>query len=100
MLLRRREIGIRLAIGAQPGEIIQQLTFGILGWLFGGSLAGLALGIVCARYFGALLYQVKATDLGALAAPALALVAAACAAALPPMIRAVHTDPAQALRSD
>jgi putative ABC transport system permease protein len=96
---QRREIGIRMAIGAQAGDIARRVTFNIVGSVFAGSLAGLALGIDSARYIESLLYQVKATDFGSLAAPALALIAAAILAALPPVIRAVHIDPARVLRS-
>jgi predicted permease len=97
---RRREIGIRMAIGAQAGDIARRVTFDIVGWIFAGSLVGLALGIASARYIESLLYQVKATDFSALAAPALALIAAAILAALPPVIRAVHVDPVSVLRSE
>ena len=97
---RRREIGIRMAIGAQAGDIARRVTFDIIGWIFAGSLVGLALGIASARYIESLLYQVKATDFSALAAPALALIAAAILAALPPVIRAVHVDPVSVLRSE
>ena len=97
---RRREIGIRMAIGAQAGNIARRVTFDIVPWVFAGSLAGLALGIASARYIESLLYQVKATDPSALAAPALALIAAAILAALPPVIRAVHIDPVKVLRSE
>jgi ABC-type antimicrobial peptide transport system permease subunit len=96
---RHREIGIRMAIGAQAADVARRIIFDIVAWVFAGSLAGLALGVYSARYIESLLYQVKATDLGALAAPALALVAAAVLAALPPVIRAVHIDPARVLRS-
>ncbi len=99
VLQRRREIGLRIALGAQPGDIIRQVALGMLGWFFGGSLAGFALGIGCSRSIETLLYEVKATDLGALAGPALALMAAAFAAALPPLVRAVRIDPARTLRS-
>jgi predicted permease len=97
---RRREIGIRMAIGAQAGDIARRVTFDIIAWVFTGSLAGLALGIASARYIESLLYQVKATDLNALVAPALALIAAAILAALPPVIRAVHIDPVKVLRAE
>jgi ABC-type antimicrobial peptide transport system permease subunit len=97
---RRREIGIRMAIGAQAGDIARRVTFDIVGWIFAGSLVGVALGIASARYIESLLYQVKATDFSALAAPALALIAAAILAALPPVIRAVHVDPVSVLRSE
>jgi ABC-type lipoprotein release transport system permease subunit len=43
---------------------------------------------------------VKATDLSALSIPVLALTTAIILASLPPVIRAVHTDPARVLRSE
>jgi ABC-type antimicrobial peptide transport system permease subunit len=96
---RRREIGIRMAIGAQAFEIARRVTLDLLGWLFAGSLGGLALGVGSGHYIESLLYQVKPTNLGVLAAPALALIAAAILSALAPVIRAVHIDPASVLRS-
>ncbi|HXW15065.1 MAG TPA: FtsX-like permease family protein, partial [Terriglobia bacterium] len=97
---RRREIGIRMAIGAQAGDIARRVTFDIVGWVFAGSFAGLALGIASARYIESLLYQVKATDLSALAAPSFALIAAIILAAFAPVIRAVQIDPVKVLRSE
>ena len=97
---RRREIGIRMAIGAQAGDIARRVTFDIVAWIFAGSLAGVALGIASARYIESLLYQVNATDLSSLAAPALALFGAAILAALPPVMRAIHVDPVIVLRSE
>jgi predicted permease len=97
---RRREIGIRMALGARTAGIVRQVTFNLLGWVLAGSLLGLALGLASVRYIESLLYEVKATDVSALAAPALALLAAAILAALPPVIRATRIDPAQILRSE
>jgi putative ABC transport system permease protein len=100
VLQRRREIGIRIALGARASNIARQVTFDIVAWIFAGSLAGLALGIASARYVESLLYQVRATDLNALGAPALALIATAILAVLPPVIRAVRIDPVRVLRSE
>jgi ABC-type antimicrobial peptide transport system permease subunit len=97
---RHREIGIRMAIGAQAVEIARRVTFDIAACVFAGSLVGLALGITSARYIESLLYQVKTTDLSALAAPALALFAVTIVAALPAVIRAIHIDPVKVLRSE
>jgi predicted permease len=97
---RRREIGIRMAIGAQAGEIVRRVTFDTVAWVAAGSLAGLAVGAGCARYLESLVYQVKATGLSALSIPVLALTTAVILASLPPVIRAVHTDPARVLRSE
>jgi putative ABC transport system permease protein len=100
VLQRRREIGIRMAVGARGLAIVRLIAFDILVWLAAGSLAGLALGVASTRYIESLLYQVKATGFGALAVPGVALLAAAILAALPPVLRAVRIDPAQVLRSD
>jgi ABC-type antimicrobial peptide transport system permease subunit len=100
VLQRRREIGIRIAVGAQAGNIARQVTLDIVAWIFAGSLAGLALGIASARYVESLLYQVRANDLNALCAPALALIVTAIVAVLPPVIRAVRIDPVRVLRSE
>ncbi|MGH9594449.1 MAG: FtsX-like permease family protein, partial [Bryobacteraceae bacterium] len=95
---RRREIGIRMALGAQAADIVWRVTQNVLLMLLAGSLAGLALGMASVRYIASLLYQVKPTDVPMLALPALALLAAALLAALPAVVRAVRTDPVKALR--
>ncbi len=77
VLQRRREISIRMALGAQAGDIARRVTVDIFCMVLAGALAGLALGMGAARYIEALLYGVKATDLGMLALPSLAIVAAA-----------------------
>jgi len=98
VLQRRREIGIRMALGAQAGDIARRVTVDVFSMVLGGALAGLALGFAAARYIQALLYQVKPTDARMLALPALTILAAALLAALPPVIRAVRIDPAETLR--
>jgi hypothetical protein len=52
------------------------------------------------RYIESLFYEVKATDLGALGLPSLAILAAAMVAALPAVMRAVRIDPAAMLRAE
>jgi len=98
VLQRRREIGIRMALGAQAGDIARRVTVNVFSMVLGGALAGLALGFAAARYIQALLYQVKPSDPRMLALPALTIFAAALLAALPPVIRAVRIDPAETLR--
>jgi ABC-type antimicrobial peptide transport system permease subunit len=97
---RRREIGIRLALGAQPGHIAVRVTAGVFSMLTLGAAVGLGLGIASERYIGPLLYEVKATDLPMLAAPVIAVVAAAVTASLPPVIRAVRIDPVSMMRAE
>ena len=64
VLQRRREIGIRMAIGAQAGDIARRVTADVFRMVLVGALAGLALGMASVRYIEALLYQVKPTRPG------------------------------------
>ena len=100
VLQRRREIGIRLAIGAPASRIAGLVTIEVFSMVAIGAVAGLALGLWSIRYVEALLYQVKATDVSLLVAPSLILFAAAFLAAVPAAIRAVRIDPVAMLRSE
>jgi len=100
VLQQRREIGIRLAIGAQPRRIARLVTVEVFSMVLAGALGGLALGMASAHYIASLFYQVKPTDLEVLALPSLAILAAASLAALPAVIHAVRIDPVTALRAE
>jgi predicted permease len=97
---QRREIGIRLALGARSGHVVRRVTVGIFGMVFVGLAIGLAMGLASGRFLEALLFGVKTTDLSVVAAPILTLLGAVVLAALPPVIRAVRIDPARTLRSE
>jgi putative ABC transport system permease protein len=97
---RRREIGIRLAIGAPAAGIARLVTLDVFAMVFSGAIAGLAVGMASARYIETLFYQVKATDAGMLLLPALSLFAAALLASLPAVLEAVRIDPVNTLRSE
>jgi len=100
VLQRRREIGIRMALGARAVHVARSVTVEVLAMVLVGAGAGLALGLASARYISSLLYQVRASDLGILATPMLAIFTFALLAALPAVIRAVRIDPATTLRSE
>jgi len=100
VLQRRREIGIRMAIGARPGNIVRRVTFEAFAMVITGAAAGLVIGLVSVRYIGSLFYEVKATDPAMLALPSLAILATALLAAVPAVIRAVRIDPAAMLRAE
>jgi ABC-type antimicrobial peptide transport system permease subunit len=100
VLQRRREIGIRMAIGAQAGDIVRRVTREVFAMVLAGAVVGLALGVASTRYIVALLYQVSPNELGLLAIPAAAILATALLAAVPPVIRAVRIDPVIMLRVD
>ncbi len=97
---RRREIGIRMALGARAGHVVRLVTAGAALVVCLGSLAGVAAGVVAGRLVEALLYEVKPTGLETMAAPILTLVLVALVASLPPALRAARVDPAETLRSE
>jgi len=97
---RRREIGIRMALGARAAHVVRGITSTSVAMVCLGMLLGFAGGMAAGRIVQALLFEVKATDPEAFAIPALVLFAAALLAALPPAIRAARIDPARTLRSD
>jgi predicted permease len=99
VLHRRRELGIRIALGAQPSHIANRVSVEEFSMLLIGATAGLSLGIASERYIATVLYQVKVTDALILAAPAITILAAAALAALPPVVRAIRIDPTETLRS-
>jgi predicted permease len=97
---RRREIAIRMALGAEAADVARRVTAPVFFTVSAGALAGLALGVASARSIEALLYQVRPTDLRMLMLPAVTILLASLLAALPPVIRAVRIDPAKMLRSE
>lgn len=97
---RRREIGIRMALGAQPGDLARRVTAEVFAMLVLGSAGGLLLGLGTERYLETLLYEVKGSDWQMMAGPLAVLFGAAALAAVPPVIRAVRFDPAMLLRSE
>jgi len=95
---REREIGIRMALGAQVDDVARRVMAGISVAVAIGAVAGLALGLASVRYIESLLYQVKATDAGVLAIPCLTILLAVVIAALPAVLRAMRIDPVAMLR--
>ena len=100
VLQRRREIGIRMVIGARAGDIARRITSEIFAMVLAGAVLGLALGMASARYIESLLYQVKAGDLSMLALPSMTILGAALLAAIPAVIRAIRIDPVTSLRAE
>ena len=100
VLQRRREIGIRMAIGARASEIARRVSADVFAMVLAGAVVGLAPGLGAARYVESLLFEVRATDIGVLAVPPLVILAAALVAAAPAVVRAVRIDPASTLRNE
>ncbi|HEY5218503.1 MAG TPA: FtsX-like permease family protein, partial [Gemmatimonadaceae bacterium] len=98
--LRTREIGVRLALGAQPTDVRRMVVRGAVG----DAAAGVALGLIGAalmtRGLATLLFGVSPTDPLALTAASVLLLGTAIAASWVPARRVARLDPAMALRSE
>ncbi len=94
----RREIGVRMALGAAPRDVLRHVLGQALRWTVAGMAAGIPAALAAARLLRSLLFQVAPFDPRALAAAAILLAAAAIVAAAAPAWRAARIDPAAALR--
>ena len=97
---RTREVGIRLAVGAQPRALVRLLMREGVALVTAGIVIGLLLGLASARVLHTLLYGVGLADpLTFIGAPALLVLVGALAAFLPAR-RASRVDPASVLRAE
>jgi putative ABC transport system permease protein len=97
---RTREIGLRMALGAQPSDVLRRVAG--QGMLV--ALAGIAVGLVCAfalsRVLAALLFNIQPRDFMTFTAVGVLLTAVALTASLVPALRASRIDPIVALREE
>jgi ABC-type antimicrobial peptide transport system permease subunit len=100
VLQRRRDIGIRMAIGASPRDVARQVVGEAGRWIIGGALAGSALGWMGTRALQSQLYQVQALDPWSWTGALLALAVVLAIAVFGPAYRAAHVDPVTALRAE
>jgi predicted lysophospholipase L1 biosynthesis ABC-type transport system permease subunit len=100
VLQRRRELGIRIAIGAQPREIARLVLSSAGLMMLTGVAGGLLAGVFAVRYISTLLYQVKGTESALIVTPALVILTAAMPAVVPAVIRALRINPAEMLRPE
>lgn len=100
VLQRRRELGIRIAIGAPVSDIAKRVTVDILVMVLLGAVMGGGVGVFLEPYVKTLLYEIKPSDLGVLAVPSLVILVATFFAALPAVIRSIRIDPVAMLRAE
>ncbi|MBF5043479.1 ABC transporter permease [Aggregicoccus sp. 17bor-14] len=97
---RTREIGIRMALGADAADVLRLVVRQGMAPALLGVGAGLAGALATSRLLSGLLYGVAATDLATFALVPLGLLAVALLAAWLPARRATHVDPTEALRAE
>jgi putative ABC transport system permease protein len=95
---RTNEMGIRMALGAQPGNIRRMVLGQSLLPVCAGLLAGVMASVALGRVLGSLLFGVSAWDPATISGVLILLIAVAATATLPPVRRATRVDPMSALR--
>jgi predicted permease len=94
------EIGVRMALGAQPGQAVAMVMRRMFVWVGFGILMGLVTAGVLARFLESFLFGVKAADPVTLADVVALMLFVALAASWLPASRAAAIDPIQSLRTD
>jgi ABC-type antimicrobial peptide transport system permease subunit len=98
--LRRREVALRLALGALRSHIVRQLIEGSLRVVVVAAACGLILALIFTRSLSTMLYGVTPNDPATLAAVVALVVAVAGIAAVVPATRAAFVQPVRALHED
>ena len=97
---RRREIGLRLAIGASPSDVVWMFVREGAALTMVGLMVGLAGALAAGRWISSLLFSVTPADPATLAIVICALAGAAACATYLPARRAAGIDPSDALKAD
>src|SRR5262245_51514319 len=98
--LRRREVGLRVALGARQGNIVSQFLSTAVRVVAVACIAGLALALLSGRLLSRMLFGVSPLDPLTLSGVIVLVTAVAAFAALLPALRAARVDPIKALRED
>jgi predicted permease len=97
---RAKEIGIRMALGARPSDVLRAVLRQGLIMAAIGTLLGMAVAVAAARVMSSVLYRVSPADPLALVAAAVTVAAVTLLAMRIPARRAVRTDPMKVLRGE
>jgi putative ABC transport system permease protein len=98
--IRRREVGLRLALGAMRGQIVSRFLWQALRVSMGGCLAGLCLAAAFSRLLAGMLYGITATDATTFGIVTLLVLCTTAAASLWPAARASSLEPVHVLRQE
>jgi putative ABC transport system permease protein len=97
---RHQEIGIRMAMGAEAGQIVSLVVWAALRLALAGMAAGLVAVFLLGRFLASQLYGVKLYDPLTLVVVSALVLSVALAACMIPALRASHVDPLIALRRE
>jgi putative ABC transport system permease protein len=97
---RRREMGLKLALGAAPARLLRSVVREGAALAVFGAAAGVALAWLASGSLDGLLYDTRPNDPAILAAVAAVLIGVACLATLAPAVRATRVDPLVVLRDE
>jgi putative ABC transport system permease protein len=97
---RTREVGVRMALGAQRRDVMALMLAGGMKLVAAGVAGGLVAAALATRFLGSLVFGVSPLDPATFAAAAALLTAVALAAHWIPIRRALRIDPATALRAE
>ncbi|HWE07685.1 MAG TPA: FtsX-like permease family protein, partial [Rhizomicrobium sp.] len=97
---RTTEIGVRMAIGAQRGQVLRMFLFDAARLLAIGIGAGTAIALVASRLIASLLFRVSPLSFSAIALPGTVLATVGWLATWVPARRASRVDPMTALRAE
>jgi predicted permease len=97
---RTREIGVRMALGARPANVIEMICRDVLLSVAPGLILGIAVYASCARVISPVLYGVRPMDAISLIAAIGLIALVAAMAGFVPARRAVSIEPSEALRQD
>jgi putative ABC transport system permease protein len=98
--LRRREVGLRLALGALPGQIVARFLLKGLTISIAGCAAGLCLAAGFSRVLSGMLYGVSPADAETFFSVVFVILSVAVLASLLPALRAANVEPMQVLRDE
>jgi putative ABC transport system permease protein len=98
--LRRKELGLRIALGATPGEVALMVARRGVMLSVAGTAVGAVVAVLAARFLRSFLFEVTPFDPVALGGAAVTLIACAVAASWLPATTAAGLDPADVLRSE